>query len=309
MNSADLLLKSTLGEGFLESLAKPAELFKPGTKTVLDPEEIRIGLKVVPRVVMSLLISELSPMEVNSHKTIQLPFGKKAHMNVTKGDRDSYTGSVFDDGKQVYDFMNRSIPGLGIILLSTFELYAIEELEKDHKHGSDVESVVQKLIDERMEQRALITKVVDQKMSEREAVHKIIMAKLTEAIHQPAPVQHTIAPLPVSAVVGPINVVPSDIVKKEDKAKKALPLKSFLERKKPKEHHIEIMKSESVLCPDCGQVIFGDCGLSTCICYGPDQNRKIWLKKTEDGVKISFSKSWDPENISMLLEVLRRKND
>lgn len=67
-------------------------------------------------------------------------------------------------------------------------------------------------------------------------------------------------------------------------------------------------KSETVNCPDCGQTIFGQTGgYSGCICYGQDQHRKIWLKKTEDGVQIRFSKGWDPDNISQLLETLRKK--
>jgi hypothetical protein len=33
--------------------------------------------------------------------------------------------------------------------------------------------------------------------------------------------------------------------------------------------------------------------------------KKVFLKKTEDGIKVSFPKSWNSENIEMLLEVLR----
>jgi len=36
--------------------------------------------------------------------------------------------------------------------------------------------------------------------------------------------------------------------------------------------------------------------------------RKVFIKKTESGVNVRFSKGWDEENISMLLEVLRSKN-
>jgi hypothetical protein len=40
---------------------------------------------------------------------------------------------------------------------------------------------------------------------------------------------------------------------------------------------------------------------------GQDQNRKIWIKKSEDGIQIKFSRGWDPENAEMLLETLRAK--
>src|ERR1035437_3313823 len=143
---ANNLLKNILDDEFLGNLARSADLYKIGTNTVLDPEEIRIGLKVVPRAVMSMLISELAPMEINSHKDIKLPFGKSAYMAVNKNAADDFTGSVYDSNKLVYDFKNRSIPGLGIILLSTFELYDMEELKRPGKE-EDVEKKVQKLID------------------------------------------------------------------------------------------------------------------------------------------------------------------
>src|ERR1700676_1012857 len=143
------LLKSILDDGFLEILAKSADLYKIGSNSSLDPEEIRIGLKVVPRAVMSMLISELAPMEINSHKDIQLPFGKVAFVRVNKNAADDFTGSVYDNNKLVYDFKNRSIPGLGIILLSTFELYDLEDLNKPASHGENIDKKVQKLIDER----------------------------------------------------------------------------------------------------------------------------------------------------------------
>src|ERR1035437_1618489 len=278
------LLKRILDDEFLENLAKSADLYKIGSNSVLDPEEIRIGLKVVPRAVMSILINELVPMEVNAHKDIKLPFGKEAYIRVNKNAADDFTGSIYSDNKLVYDFMNRSIPGLGIILLSTFELYDMEELSKPHKQEEDLDRKVQKLIDERMELHSLVNRVVEDKMSQREAIHKLMMHKLSEAMKSPDPV--TIAP------ISPLEVKPKDIVKKEAAPKKGSPLKGFLERKKkPKEYSVAIEKSETVSCPDCGNIIFGSGSFSCCLCYGQDQNKKIWLKKTEDGIQIKFSRS------------------
>ena len=297
------LLKSILDDEFLGILAKSADLYKIGSNTVLDPEEIRIGLKVVPRAVMSMLISELTPMEINSHKDIKLPFGKVAYMAVNKNSADNFTGSVYSDNKLVYDFKNRSIPGLGIILLSTFELYDMGQLNEPKKHEDDIDRRVQKLIDERMELHSLVSRVVEHKMAEREAIHRIMMAKLGEAMRP------DLSPPKMVEPSKSIEIKPTDIVKKEV-SKKGSPLKDFIERKKkPKEYRVEIAKSETINCGDCGQVIFGETsGLSACICYGPDQNRKIWVKKSEGGVQIKFSRYWDPENISMLLEAIRRKN-
>jgi hypothetical protein len=89
-------------------------------------------------------------------------------------------------------------------------------------------------------------------------------------------------------------------------SKKGSPLKDFVERrKKPKEYHVELTKSEKVDCDSCGQMIFGASGYSGCLCFGQDQHKKIWLKKTEDGIQIRFSRGWDEQNIEMLLETLR----
>jgi hypothetical protein len=92
--------------------------------------------------------------------------------------------------------------------------------------------------------------------------------------------------------------------------KKGSPLKDFIARKKkPKEYRVEMTKSETINCPDCGQAIFGEVsGYSGCICFGQDQHRKIWLKKTENGVQLRFSRGWDEDNIEQLLETLRKNN-
>jgi len=308
------LLKNILDDEFLESLAKSADLYKIGSNSVLDPQEIRIGLKVVPRAVMAMLISELTPMELNSHKDIKLPFGQSAFIRTNKNAADDYTGSIYSNNKLVYDFKNRSIPGLGIILLSTFELYDMEELNQPAKHGEDTDRKVQKLIDERMELHSLVGRVVEEKMAQREAIHKMMMEKLTQAMSVPAINPAKMAGSPISSPLAPVTppsleIKAQDIVKKEIAPKKGSPLKGFLERKKkPREHKVEMMKSETVDCPDCGQTIFGSSGFSGCICFGQDQHRKIWLKKTEDGVQLRFSRGWDEDNISQLLEMLRDKN-
>jgi hypothetical protein len=299
---AHLLLNTILDDEFLGTLAKSADLYKIGSNSVLDPEEIRIGLKVVPRAVMAMLISELSPMEINSHKDIKLPFGKVAYIRLNKNAADDYTGSVYSDNKLVYSFMNRSIPGLGIILLSTFELYDLEELSKPGKESENIDRKVQKLIDERMELHSLVGKVVEDKLAQREAIHKMMMAKLNETIK----VQEPPTPVPVHT---PLEIKPEDITKKEAAPKKGSPLKDFIARKKkPKEHHVEMSKSESIDCDSCGKTIFGDSSFSGCLCFGENMGSKIWIKKSEDGVRLKFSRNWTEDNIFMLLETLRRSN-
>ena len=340
----NLSLNKILDEDFLQSLAKSADLYKIGSNSVLDPEEIRIGLKVVPRAVMSLLINALTPMPLNSSIELQLPFGKNARMNANKNAADDYTGSVYDNNKLVYDFKNRSIPGLGIILLSTFELYQLEELKDQMKPSEDADAKIQKLIDERMELHSLVNRVVENKISEREALNSLMINKLNEElkkehvknakieeirkIHEQSTPQsnpyfqgmtngievaNSIAnekePNFVEAPKKKLDFKPDDMAKKEASPEKGSPLKKFLDRKKkPKEYKVEIAKSEIIDCGDCGQTIFGQGSFSGCLCYGQDQHNKVWIKKSEDGIQIKFSKSWDEENIRMLLETLRRAN-
>jgi hypothetical protein len=294
-NNANKFLKKALGDDFLESLSK-SELWKPGTKTVIDSEEIATALKIVPRTMMAILIRELAPMEIGQTKEISLPIpGASVIMNVTKHERDVYSGEIKDDNKMIVDFKYRSLPGLGLVIMSAFELYDVEELTKepaptDH---SDIEHRVQKMIDERLQLHELVNKVVDRKLMQKEAVQHIVMAKLTEAMHEPEPTN-------------------SEIFKKEatlETKQKGSPLKGFLERKKkPNEFSIEMSKGESVNCPDCKKNIFDGRLFSGCICLGDDMEKKVFIKKTEDGIKVRFSRGWDSENIEMLLEVMRKKN-
>lgn len=220
MATPNLSLNTILDDEFLKTLAKSADLYKIGSNSVLDPEEIRIGLKVVPRAVMSLLINELVPMEINSHKDVKLPFGVSAYMSANKNASDDYTGSVYSSNKLVYDFKNRSIPGLGIILLSTFELYDLEELSKPQKETEDIGDKVQKLIDERMELHSLVGRVVEDKMAQREAIHKLMMDKLGKALKKRPLIGEPLGsgpqmtnPKPV--LEKPIEIKPEDVVKKE----------------------------------------------------------------------------------------------
>ncbi|HEY5234705.1 MAG TPA: hypothetical protein VIJ14_00895, partial [Rhabdochlamydiaceae bacterium] len=143
----------------------------------------------------------------------------------------------------------------------------------------------------------------------REALHKLMMTKLNDSFKEKSP---SVSPELPSSPMGPtkpLEIQSKDVVKKEV-AKKELPLKKFLDRKKkPKEYHVEIAKSETIYCPDCGQAVFGGAsGYAGCICFGPDQHRKIWLKKTDDGFQLKFSRGWDEDNISQLLETLRKSN-
>jgi len=338
-SSARFFLEKTLGEDFMESLQK-FELWKPGTRTTVDHEELRTALQIVPRTIMALLIKELAPMGIGESKEIQLQVPGGAVVQVTKHERDVYTGEILQDNKRVVDFKYRSIPGLGLVIMSAFELYDASKLIEDKPIQDDASKKVQQLIDERMKLNELVYRVVDKKMAEKEAIHQMMLFKLTEELHEQkkwadhlhAEVVKTnmnirdvtaIAKDPGNAgadeymrgMANGLEVANSIANKKEPEfveppkqERKKRKLEEFLEgRKKKKEFAIQLHKGEQVDCPDCGKNIFNGSIFSGCICLGDDMDRKVFIKKTEDGIKVRFGKGWDIENIEMLLETLRRK--
>jgi hypothetical protein len=291
---ADFFIKKTLGEDFLQSLEK-FELWKPGTKTVIDHEEIKTALKIVPRAVLSLLIAELAPMAIGETKEINLPFQQKSLLRVTKHERDVYSGDIEEENKKIVDFKFRSIPGVGLVVMSAFELYNVDDLEKKPEiHVEDDSNAkVQRMIDERLALHSLVNKVVDQKIEQRDAIKQLLLAKITQNMAEKKE-----------------DSKPTQ--KEEPKSKKISPLGGFLEQYKSKIKKneypvIRMTKGEHVNCPDCGKDIYNGQVFSGCICFGDDMDKKVYITKAEKGVKVRFGRGWDPENIEMLLEVLRSK--
>lgn len=289
--AAEAFLKKALGQDGFEELEK-FELWKKKTNTVVDHEEIRTALQIVPRTILSLLQRELTPMKTDEGKEFQLPVDRDAHIQVTKHAEDVYSGEIREASKVIAQFKHRTLPGVGLVIMTTFELYDIADLDRAGKtDGADV-SKIQAIIDERLGLRDLITKVVDQRLSEREAIDQLIKLKLTQAMQE----------------AQKADIEPE--MKKEDKTKKPLKLKEFLDKKTDKQKakfELVMQKNETVTCPDCGKDIFAKGIFSGCICYGEDRNKKVFIAKTEEGFSIKFSRAWDVENIEMLLDTLRSK--
>ena len=325
----------------MESLAK-VELWKPGTRSTIDHEEIRTALQIVPRTIIAMLIRELSPMNIGETKEVNLFIGANSMMRVTKHERDVYSGDVEQDNKKIVDFKFRSLPGIGLVIMSAFELYDMQNLINtpvtEAPLAEDAQDKVQKLINERIALHDLVSRVVDKKMMEKEAIEKLLMMKLTEALVQKdkkindiltiTKVNEDTTPNPDAYHRGMTNglkIAESIVTEQEpkflepgtnedgyDKPKKLTkPLKAFFEKRKEKlkknEFSITLMKGEQVHCPDCGKNIFDGKAFAGCICLGDDMERKLFIKKTEDGIKVRFGKGWDSENMEMLLDVLRRK--
>lgn len=308
-SGAKFFLDKLLGQDFMKSLdsnLSKSEIYHPNTRTVSDISDIKDGLQIVPRAIMAFLIKELAPMEMNDHKELDLPIEGGGKISVNKVDRNAYTGFLEHDNKKMVDFISRTIPSLGIVIMSTFELYDVDQLfdKKKDKSQDEMTAKVQQMIDERLNLHSIVSQIVDKKLLERDSIKQLIHAKINDSILSEKKPKDTVS------IAVPITE--DGMIKKEDKPKKkGSPLKEFLEdrSKKPKknEHIIEMVKSEQINCPDCGHGIFDGHAFSSCICYG--DNGKVFLKKTENGLKIRFGKNWDVDSIEMLLEVLRGKKN
>jgi ribosomal protein L37AE/L43A len=88
-------------------------------------------------------------------------------------------------------------------------------------------------------------------------------------------------------------------------------LKEFLDSKeKKRQEEFELDKSEDLSCPDCRSTIYKseNKNIKLCVCYGPHMHKEIKIKKGENGrVSLKFPKSFDIENVEMLLDTLKRK--
>lgn len=282
-------LKETIGDEGLEELKK-FELYKPNSGVSLDHEEIRTGLQIVPRAILSFLQTNLQPMNIGDSKSLILPVGEAATLRVTKKDVDVYIGDIIKEGKVVSSIKNRSIPGIGLSIMTAFEMYHPEELDEGIKPIDDLMSLqIQKIIDQKIYMRSLIGDIVEKKISEREAIDKVIKERLAEMLTEKR--KEEAAP------------------KKGEEAPESK-LKSFLEKRNSKKgFKIEMKKNESVQCPDCKQMIFREGSWTGCLCFGDERNNKVFLTKNDKGeASVRFSKNWEMENIFMLLEILRRKN-
>lgn len=288
-NFAEQFLKKALGQEGLDALQK-TELFKLKSNKILDHEEIRTALQIVPRTVLSLLQKELGDMKAGEGKDVKLPVEPEATLHVTKFENDVYSGDIHREGKILANFQHRSLPGVGLVVMTTFELYDVSEIKAPSESRSISEEKIQEIIDERLGLRNLISKVVDQKLTEREAIDSLIKLRLTQAMEEAAKEKSK-----------------KEVVMEDKPAKK---LKEFMNNraKKAQEFQINLGKSETVKCDDCGKDIFVKGAYSGCICYGDDRNNKIFIKKNENGFTVRFPKSWDVENIQMLLETIRNKN-
>lgn len=294
MKRSDKVIKSVLGNDFFKELKK-SHIFKLNSNVVTSVDEIAVGLKIVPRTVMSFLISNLSNLEVDDNRDIDLPFAPESFLHISKKDNDVFSGYIYskERHKKLNEFSHTSIPGIGLVLMSTFELYDLNEIKNTHIHESETFNIerLQEIIDERLRLHSLVSRVVDKKIAQRDAVETLVKERLQQILsEQKQKYQEE---------------------KSEEIEKKTSPdkLRNFLKQSQQKKDEISIQKTEYIGCSDCGNILY-DNGkkMTLCICYGEDWNKKINIKKSENAIKMTFPKNIDPENIQMLLNTLKNIN-
>lgn len=289
------IVKSILGKDIFDELKKSA-IYKPETKTALQPEEIRVALEIVPRAVLSFLFFNLKHLSANDIADLDIPWAFGAKLHVNKLGADNYSGNITQEGKIKYEFYHRSLPSIGLILLSVFELYDLDRIEDLKKEPSEPEQTkidkLQDVIDQRLMMHNMIRDVVDKRISEREAIQKLIQARLHshfESVQEPEQ---------------PKEEAPME----ENKKSK---LRQFMDNmEKKRQESVDMDKSEDVKCPDCKTTIHKkeSSEIIPCVCYGEHMAKPIKITKAEDGkIKIKFPKNFDIENVEMLLEALKKQ--
>jgi ribosomal protein L37AE/L43A len=279
-------IKICLGDDFIEDLQK-AELYKPHSNITIDPKEIWVAYQIVPRTLLSWLINNLKPVEVGQSFKSDIP-GVDGRLELVKIDRDVYSGQIYStlDNKKLYELKYRSLPAVGLCILSTFELY--EDHGKNVKKNESIEldfEKLQKLIDERLYLRSLVSQVVEQKLNEKEAMEKFFIAKLSHHFD-----------------------TSFDVDLEENSSNKKARLLNFLESRKNRQE-VQIEKKEDMECSSCGTQIYksGESFIKCCVCYGESFGKEIKFTKNESGIKFKFPKNFSAENIELILETIKNK--
>ena len=149
------------------------EVWKQQTNTVVDHEEMRTALQIVPKAVLVLLQRELSEMKSDNGKDIRLPLETDATLSATKHANDVYSGTITREGKTLATFRNRTIPGVGLVVMTTFELYDMDQMQPEAAPAAPAPAASASL-------EAAVEAAVEKKLEEREKIEELVEAKLAE---------------------------------------------------------------------------------------------------------------------------------
>ncbi len=336
-------LKKYLGENFESDLAKSevGAILKLDANVSVMPHEMYIALQIVPRTVISLLVQHLKPLKKGQSTDIPWPSenGKLHNIHIDKISSDLYSGQITGEGRVLAKFSYRSLPAVGLMIMSTYELYDKETNKQDLQNSHIDYDKVQKIIDERIRMQALIEDVVSKKMSEKEALQQLIVQKINDYLRSSEQIKQ-ITPQTINQTsdkeekkeseeheeseeseietteeesnepeVEDIDI-DGDVVEdlENEKKQKKSKLKEFLDKKVKKTETFSLSKND-ISCNYCGTKIYkGGDTISLCICYGEDYGDSIKIKKSKNNEYVfKYPKNFSIDNATMLLSTLKKK--
>lgn len=331
-------LKKYLGDNFEKDLLKSeaGAILKPGANIGVLPQEMYISMQIVPRTVISLLVQHLKPLKAGQIADIPWPSdnGHIHNIHINKISNDLYSGEITGEGKVLAKFGYRSLPAVGLVIMSTYELYDKETNKQDLQNPDIDYDKVQKIIDERIRMQALVEEVVNKKLSEKEALQQLITQKIQDYLRSADAVkQSTLEPEQKSDMIETDDEMDDDIeaseVESEEediedididketlediedadepKAKKSK-LKEFMDKKvKKSDSKVSFTKAE-ISCPDCNKKLYkGGDSFNLCVCYGESYGQELKIKKSNGKYTFKFPKQFGLENAEMLLEAIKKK--
>jgi hypothetical protein len=312
--------KKILGEDIFDQIKKSdvGAIYKPESGTAVAMQELQMALQIVPRAVLSYLMSNLKDLEKGHSLQLKLPFAD-ATLEVTKIGADTYNGTIHSKGKIQNEFNYRTIPAIGVIIMTTFELYDLKDLPVQDESKKDDIDKLQKLIDERLYLRNLISMVLEEKLSQKEAIERFMSQKIGSMFHILPPKieeeqeeeQEEMEQSELSEDEdnqGELSEDEVEEIKVDIKKDKKSKLKEFLESRKEHTKKVEI-KKEELVCGDCGSKIEKtEKAIKPCICFGALIDSPVKIKKSEGSVyTVKFPKEFDSENINMFIRILKKQ--
>lgn len=334
-------LKKYLGENFEKDLIKSetGAILKPGANIGVLPQEMYISMQIVPRTVISLLVQHLKPLKAGQICDIPWPAdnGRMHNIHINKISNDLYSGEITGEGSVLAKFGYRSLPAVGLVIMSTYELYDKETNKQDLQNPDIDYDKVQKIIDERIRMQALVEEVVNKKLSEKEALQQLITQKIQDYLRSAETVkQSTLEPEQKSDMVETDDEMDEDVEASEDdlsdadsedieeldidnealedieeadepQAKKSK-LKEFMDNKVKKAEKSIFFTKKEISCPDCDKKLYkGGDSFSLCLCYGEFYGQDLKIKKSNNQYTFKFPKQFGLENAEMLLMAIKSK--
>jgi hypothetical protein len=294
------ILSSLIGKELTETLIKSDGIFKPNVAAVASIDEMHRGLSIVPKIVLKWLSLHLKNMQQSEVKDIQIPWNSKASLHVEKKENDLYSGHLLLNNKPIY-YTFRTLPGVGLILLSHLELYDLDS--KEEIQVPDFSKEISDQIDEKLKLIQLVENVVEKKLTQREAIEQLVKDKIQKILSSKE------ENVEIKEESRPLDLAPQTVPDS-----KIRPLKAFLDSKREKNKvkfslPIQFEKNENLECPDCLKNIFLKGEYKGCICFGDDEKNEAFLKKNNKNTELYVDMSWDKENIEMLMDIIKKFNN